>query len=205
METQLKKIKNSAYEIRLLITKGEYIAAEEKAFSLTKDIEMQRDSKEYTPKEYLKLLTFENLFNIGMKEILDKHKDIKFIGEPYDIDKKNEKNGVINFTVKLDVYPEVKVLNKDWEKLTLNAIDGTATEKDIDDAILNLQKNYAEYKGTEELTEKTVSKIGMKFLDKDGYELEKGFVYVGDSEFTAEKKKLLSGKNFCRKEKRRKI
>lgn len=73
----------------------------------------------------------------------------------------------------MDIYPEVKVLNKEWENMTIDIIDGTATEKDVQDAMLNLQKNYAEYKDTEEITTDTVSRISMKFLDAQGEELEK--------------------------------
>ncbi len=198
MEKKLKDLKKSTYEITLDFTADEYKKAEEKAFStLAKDVEVQGFRKGQAPKElvekkinkeYLNLLAFENLFNMGMKEVLDENKDIKFVGEPYAMDKKDGKDGAVSLTFKLDTYPEVKVLNKDWEKLQLDAIDGTATDKDIDDAMLNLQKNYAEYKDTEELTEKTVSRIAMKFLDDKGEELEKGFVYVGEPEFTAEKK-----------------
>lgn len=198
MEKKLKNLKNGSYEISLSFTTDEYKNAEDKAFStLAKDVEIQGFRKGQAPKklvekkintEYLQLLSFENLFNIGMKEVLDENKEIKFVGEPYAMDKKEGKDWVIILTFTLDIYPEVKVLNKEWENMTIDIIDGTATEKDVQDAMLNLQKNYAEYKDTEEITTDTVSRISMKFLDAQGEELEKWFVYVGEPEFTAEKK-----------------
>lgn len=198
MEKKLKDLKNGSYEISLSFTTDEYKNAEDKAFStLAKDVEIQGFRKGQAPKklvekkintEYLQLLSFENLFNIGMKEVLDENKEIKFVGEPYAMDKKEGKDWVIILTFTLDIYPEVKVLNKEWENMTIDIIDGTATEKDVQDAMLNLQKNYAEYKDTEEITTDTVSRISMKFLDAQGEELEKWFVYVWEPEFTAEKK-----------------
>lgn len=197
MEKKLKQVNSSSYGITLTFDKTEYQKAEDKAFSaMAKDIEVQGFRKGQAPKEmveqkinkeYLNLITYENLFNMGMKEILEENKEIKFIGEPYAMDKKEEKDK-ITLTFSLDTYPEVKILNKEWEVMKLDKVEDKATEKDIDEAMVNLQKNYAEYKDTEELTEETVSRIGIKFLDKDGNELEKGFVYVGEPEFKAEKK-----------------
>lgn len=102
MEKKLKDLKNGSYEISLSFTTDEYKNAEDKAFStLAKDVEIQGFRKGQAPKklvekkintEYLQLLSFENLFNIGMKEVLDENKEIKFVGEPYAMDKKEGKD-----------------------------------------------------------------------------------------------------------------
>jgi hypothetical protein len=46
-------------------------------------------------------------------------------------------------------------------------MDTKATDKEIEDSLLQLKKNYADYKDTNKIERDTVSKISLDFLDKD--------------------------------------
>ncbi len=137
--------------------------------------------------EYIAMAITEHLINKGIQEILAENKELKFIGEPYGFDTKEDK-GETTVTFHLDVYPEVEVKGKAWEKVQMNALSVEATEQEVEDSLLNIQKNYADYKDTEVISEKdTISKLGLEFLDKEGQSVEKGTTYLGETEFAEDK------------------
>jgi FKBP-type peptidyl-prolyl cis-trans isomerase (trigger factor) len=76
-------------------------------------------------------------------------------------------------SVKLDIYPEVEVKDDKWKKNKMKKIESKATDAEVDEALLNLKKNYADYQDTDKIEKDTVSKVAIDFLDKDGTELEK--------------------------------
>lgn len=137
--------------------------------------------------EYIAMAITEHLINKGIQELLEENKELKFIGEPYGFDTKEDK-GETTVTFHLDVYPEVEVKGKAWEKVQMNALSVEATEQEVEDSLLNIQKNYADYKDTEVISEKdTISKLGLEFFDKEGKSVEKGTTYLGETEFAEDK------------------
>jgi FKBP-type peptidyl-prolyl cis-trans isomerase (trigger factor) len=49
---------------------------------------------------------------------------------------------------------------KKWESIKMKAIKVEATDKEIEDSLLNIQKNYADYKDTDTISDKnTLSKL----------------------------------------------
>lgn len=137
--------------------------------------------------EYVAMAITEHLINKGIQELLQENKELKFIGEPYGFDTKEDK-GKTTVTFHLDVYPEVTVKGKDWGKVKMNALSVKATEQEVEDSLLNIQKNYADYKDTEVISENnTISKLGLEFFDKEENSLEKGTTYLGETEFTEDK------------------
>lgn len=122
---------------------------------------------------YVQMAITEHLVNKGIQELLGENKDLKFIGEPYAFDTKEDK-GTTTVSFSLDVYPEVEVKGKSWEKVPMNALSVEATEKEVEDSLLNIQKNYADYKDTDTIAVKdTLSKLGLEFFDKEGKSVEK--------------------------------
>lgn len=65
----------------------------------------------------------------------------------------------------------------------MKSVIAKATQEEVDDALLRLKKNYADYVDTDIVTYDSISKLAMKFLDKNGEEVEKGTVYLGQQEF----------------------
>lgn len=136
---------------------------------------------------YIEMAITEHLINNAIQEVLKENKDIKFIWEPYGYETKDNK-GTTTVTFHLDVYPEVKVDGKKWESVKMKNIKVEATEKEIEDSLLNIQKNYADYKDAETISDKnTISKLWLEFLDKDWKTIEKGTTYLGETEFNEDK------------------
>jgi FKBP-type peptidyl-prolyl cis-trans isomerase (trigger factor) len=72
------------------------------------------------------------------------------------LDKDDEKKTI---SVKLDIYPEVEVKDDKWKKNKMKKIESKATDVEVEDALLNLKKNYADYKDTDKIAKDTVSKV----------------------------------------------
>jgi FKBP-type peptidyl-prolyl cis-trans isomerase (trigger factor) len=65
----------------------------------------------------------------------------------------------------------------------MKPVVGEATKEEVEDALMKLKKNYADYIDTDIVTYDSISKLEMHFLDKAGEELEKGTLYLGQQEF----------------------
>ena len=136
---------------------------------------------------YIDMTITEHLINDAIQEILKENKDIKFIGEPHGYETKEDK-WTTNVTFHLDVYPEVKVDGKKWEGIKMKEIKVEATDKEVEDSLLNIQKNYADYKDAETISDKnTISKLGLEFVDKNGKTVDKWTTYLWETEFNEDK------------------
>jgi trigger factor len=136
--------------------------------------------------EYLKMSIIEHIANHGIQAAINEHPDIKFIGEPYDY-AQDEKYGTTTIKLKLDIYPEIEIKKESWKNETITPISVNVEKQELEDALSNLRKNYAEYEDTDTLTLGTVSKIALERLDKDGNSVEKGTTYLGEPEFNEDK------------------
>lgn len=191
MKKNLKKWTECNYIIEVTYTDDEKANARKEMIEyFWKDVKVPWFRAGHAPKwlieeklnpEYIEMWVYEKLINAWLKEILDENKDIKFIWEPYDLDKDDEKKTI---SVKLDVYPEVEKKDDKWKSNKMKKIESKATDEEVEEALINLKKNYADYQDTDKIEKDTVSKIGLDFLDKDGTELEKWTVYLWEPEFT---------------------
>jgi len=66
----------------------------------------------------------------------------------------------------LDVYPQIEVIDDKWKTNKMNKIDTKATDKEVEESLVNLKKNYAEYKDAKKIEKDTVSKVSLDFLNK---------------------------------------
>lgn len=204
MEKKVTKSTQANYEIQFTITPKEFDDAKLiilKEFQ--KDYEAPGFRKGSAPldmvekniqPEYISMGTYEKLINKGLQEILKDQPELKLIGEPYDL--KQEKttdwkegapqggeSGNTTITFKLDIFPEVEVINNDREKQSVTPIDNTATKEEIDGTLLNIQKQYADYQDTDTIQLDTISKITLEYLDKEGKVVHTGHTYIGEQEF----------------------
>lgn len=196
MKKELKKLDNSAYEIKLTTESIDHEKAKNEVLKhFQKDFELPwfrkwfvpiEKVKEHVNPEYLIVWEYESLVNTWLQEILKENQDIKFIWEPYDF-KQDKKDENLEISLKLDIFPEVEILNDKWKDSEISEIQTKVEDKEIDDALLNIKKNYAEYKDAETISEQTTSKISMDYLDKDGQSLDKWALYVWEQEFTEDK------------------
>jgi FKBP-type peptidyl-prolyl cis-trans isomerase (trigger factor) len=95
----------------------------------------------------------------------------------YDLNK-DDKEDETQFTFKLDVYPEVEVKNKKWEKLTMDELENTASAEEITQTMDNLRKQYADYQPAEKVTLDTVFKVSFKHLNEAGEEIDTGSAFL---------------------------
>ena len=192
MEKQVKKWAHANYEIQLTITAKEF---EDAKLIMLK--EFQKDYKaagfrkgsapldmveKNIKPEYIAIGAYEKLINIGLQELLKEQPDIKLIGEPYDL-KQEQKDGNTIMDLKLDIFPEVEVVNSDREKQSCTPIDNTATEEEIEGTLMNIKKQYADYQDSDTIELDTISKIALEYLDKEGKVIHTGHTYVGEQEF----------------------
>lgn len=192
MEKQVKKWAHANYDIQLIITEKEY---EDAKLIMIKEFQKDYEApgfrkwsapldmveKNIKP-EYVSIWAYEKLINKGLQEILKEQPDIKLIGEPYDL-KQEQKDGNTIIDLKLDIFPEVEVINNDREKQACTPIDNIATEEEIDGTLINIKKQYADYQDAETIELDTISKIALEYLDKEGKVVHTGHTYIGEQEF----------------------
>lgn len=191
MQHKLTKWTQSCYDIELIVTPEDQEKAKQKILKeFQKDLELPGFRKGHVPMDkveenvradYLVMGIYENLVNTGLQELIKANPTIRFIGEPYAVDQKKDKDNTV-ITLKLDIFPEVEVVNEDWKKHSLKKIDTAVKQEDIDEAMLRLKKNYADYKDTDTIALDTVAKIALSYLAKDGTEIDKWHTYVGSEE-----------------------
>jgi FKBP-type peptidyl-prolyl cis-trans isomerase (trigger factor) len=100
--------------------------------------------------EYLKMAFMEEAINASIKDVIKHHEDKKFIGQPYDLSDE-KKEDILILTYKLDTYPEVEVKNDSWRNLAVSAVNTSITQEEIDQALTNLIKQYADYSDAESI------------------------------------------------------
>lgn len=192
MEKKLTKWKNSNYEIKLTFDQKEFNKARKKTLTqFGKNLKISGFREGHIPDyiveqniqpEYLNVGLMEELVNSGLQLIVKENPQYKFIGEPYDFNK-DEKDEKYNYTFKLDVYPEVEVKNNKREKETIKELDVSVKKEEIEDAVINLKKNYAEYKDSDKIELDTISKVSLEFLDKNWEIKNKWYIYIWEQEF----------------------
>lgn len=192
MEKKVKKGTHANYEIQLIIEQKEYDDAKQiiiKEFQ--KDYEAPGFRKGTAPldmveknikPEYIDIGAYEKVINIGLQELLKEQPELKLIGEPYDL-KQEKKDDKIVVDLKLDIFPEVEVVNNDREKASITPIENEATQEEIDGTLINIKKQYADYQDVDNIQLDTISKITLDYLDKEGKVLHTGHTYIGEQEF----------------------
>lgn len=208
MDYKLVKWTNSNYELTIIL--DEKMKEEVKLKVLKefqKDISVQWFRKWHAPMDmveaqirpwYVDIAMLEDVVHKGMHKVLDEHKDLQFIGHPYDFnptDLKVAKWDNYEVTFKIDIYPQAEAIDKKWEKATLTKISTDIPKDKKDTVISTILKQYSDYENADTLTENAISKLSLQYLDKDGNELLKKSIFVGDEEFEKEPetKKLFDG------------
>ncbi len=192
MKHTLKKWKASNYEVEIVFTNDDKSSEKQHVLlSFQKDMEKPGYRKWHVPldiveknvdPQYFEMAITEHIINHALQHILAENSDIKFIGEPYGYNQ-NKKDDETIVTIMLDVYPEVEIKKDEWKKESIKPISSKVEEKEIDEALHNLKKQYADYQDTDKIEKDTVSKISLNFVDKKWETLEKWTSYIGEPEF----------------------
>jgi len=206
MQKKIKKLEQSNYEIELITDKQDMDKAQEQVIKhFQKDFEFQWFRKGSVPidivkknikPEYLTIWAYETIINQWVQEIIKETPTLRLIGEPYDLNQK-EAEGKVAITLKLDVFPEAEVINEWRKKEKFSKINSKPTDQEIQNALMSLKRNYADYKDVSIISLDTISKIWIEYLDKDGNQLSHSHTYVWEQEFTEDeffKKEFLNKK-----------
>ncbi len=194
MDYKLTKGQNSNYEVEFVLTPQEYENFKKQAlkhFQKQAKIPgfrpghapLEMVEKQVSP-EYVKVATLEEAINQGFKKVVKENPNIKFIGDIYDLQHKEEKNWNIKISFKIDVYPQVEVLNENWKTYQIEPIQDQPTPEEIEQTINTIRLQNAQYQDWEKVdSQKSVVKLDLDFLDKDNKSLETGKTIIGPEDF----------------------
>lgn len=132
--------------------------------------------KEVNP-TYLEVEILENIVNKSLQQTLDENKEIRWIGQPYNLDKKQEWDKTI-ITYTLDYYPEVIEKNNNYKTIKISKIDDKITSEDIKVAMQNLAREYATYDPSEKSDHDTTDRLLVKYINKDGQNIHSKTIFT---------------------------
>ncbi len=119
---------------------------------------------------YLEMESMNDIVNDSIHQVMDNNKELKFIGQPYDMDRKKEdKTDLLSY--KLDVYPEVEVLNDNWKSVKVDKIDDKIEKEELAEAIEGLKRQYATYVDADVISHHTVDRLKVIYMNNDSEEI----------------------------------
>lgn len=192
MDHKLTKGQNSNYEINLTVSQDEMSSLKDKALkAFQRDLQLPWFRKGFVPlhmveqnvkPEYIKMWIYEEAIHTWLNKIISENSNIRFIWNIYDLNQ-DEKTDKVIFTFKLDIYPEVEVLNKNWETIKIEKVNDNVSDQEITDTLLNIKKQYAEYVDTDKATENTVIKVKYNILEKNWNSLHNGSLFFWEEDY----------------------
>jgi len=193
MEKKVIEGAQSNLEIQVTLSPEEVKKYEEKALKeLWKDIQVPgyrpgkaplEDIKKRINPQYLEGAVYETVVNDVIKELLSENK-YQLIWNIYDfnIDKKEDGSVVVSF--KIDVYPEVKVKNNNYESVEPQLPNFEVTDEELNKAIEGLKAQFAEYVDVDKVDpEKSYVKLDLEYLDENGNKVGDGKVFLAKPDF----------------------
>lgn len=127
---------------------------------------------------YVNMWIYEEVVYNSLNKVLDENKEIKFIWQIYDFNQKTN-DWSFECSFKLDYYPEVVENNKNWTQIKMDDILIEVSEEEINETINNLMRQYAKYEDAEVVTQDTVAKIKIDFVDDKWDILDSSTMFVG--------------------------
>ena len=204
MSYKLHKWKSSNYQIDTKISAKEFETIKQNVLKeAQKDFTFQWFRKGHVPmniveanvnQQFLTVNIYENIVNKTLQKVVDEHKDLQLIGQIYDLNVEKDWNDQ-NFSFKIDVYPEIKAKNKNWEAIKATKEDETINEKELEDIINMERKRFANYEPSEKIDEDSIFRV--EFVYKlDWKQIDRKFrlVYSDDLANDEEIKKFFLGK-----------
>jgi trigger factor len=178
------KHSQSSYQVTVTFDDGDIDGSKEKVLKqYQKDVKLPGFRKGHVPlrlveqqvnDQYMQAAIYEQLLTDQLREMVEKESDVQWIGNPYDIDRKEN-----TITYRLDVYPTVQVLNDDWKTLTLETLSPEVTDEQRDEVVQNFKKQYADRDPVETVSPDTVATVQLDYLDADGEQVHTRRDFVG--------------------------
>jgi len=190
MEIKVIEWINSNIEVKLNIDLENYNKFKQSALKeFSKNIQVSWYRKWYAPADeiekrvnpqYLENAIYENAINNSLKELIWKY---KLIGQIYDLNPwKKDDNLIISF--KVDIYPEVKIKNNNFENIQLELPSKEVTKEEIEKALESLKMQFATYKDIEKVDIKQgIVKLDLEYQDENSQKLAHGKIFLGKEDF----------------------
>lgn len=122
------------------------------------------------------MASLEEIVNGAIQQIMEEHGDKRWIGQIYNLDtskiNNNDTEGVLSFH--LDVFPEVQAKNDAWKKHKVEKYSTEVTQEDIDATVDQLRSSYASFDDVDVVTDTSLMRLKITFLDKEGTDLGHG-------------------------------
>ncbi len=121
---------------------------------------------------YIKMWVLEEVIYFVLQKISDEKKELKLIGSPYDLSVEKfledfDKDWNKKLSFKIDVYPEVKELNKNYEKIKAKDIKIKVTDQEVEEVLNTMMKSYAEYVDADKVSKNSLVRCEIKFKKWD--------------------------------------
>ena len=192
METKIIEWNQSNIEVQVVVSPEEYKKNEEKALKeLSKDVEIPWFRPWHAPldlvkerinSQYLKWAVYEVIINNAINNLLKEWK-YKLIWNIYDL-QTEEKDDWVKLTFKIDVYPEVKVKNNNYEAVEVELPDFQVSEEEVNKAVDNLKAQFADYKDVEKVdVNKSFVKVQLDYLDENWNKVWEAKVFLAKPDF----------------------
>jgi FKBP-type peptidyl-prolyl cis-trans isomerase (trigger factor) len=97
----------------------------------------------------------------------------------YDLNIDDAKENLITLKFMIDVYPDTTQKNDAWMKVKADSLATEVSDAEVAETLLNLQRQYANYKEATHVGPDSVFKVSLRFLDAKGEEVHTGKLYLG--------------------------
>lgn len=145
---------------------------------------------------YLMAGVHEQAIHAGMMQVVKENEQISFIWNVYDLKlggmeensddadnsseekKKKDDSDETTMTFKIDIYPETKITNKNRESATIAKIEAEPTQEEIDDALMRIRRQFADYKPADAVWEGSIFKASFVTVDAADAQIDTGSVFL---------------------------
>ncbi len=189
MNYSLQEGKQSNYQVTITLSPDELLAYKDAALKqFQKDANIEGFRPGHAPlsmveqrvsAEYLKVAMYEEALHTATNMMLNDHKDKRFIWQMYDLHIDDAKTDLITLTFMIDIYPDTTQKNDAWMKIKADNLATEVSDAEVAETLLNLQRQYANYKEATQVGPDSVFKVSLRFLDAKGEEVHTGKLYLG--------------------------
>ena len=208
MEKKVIEGNQSNLEVQVKVDSQEYKQFEEKALKeLWKEISVPGYRPGRAPidlvrqrinPKYLEGATYEIVVSQSIMDLLLQDSRYQLIGSIYDFNFKKTEDWGAEISFKIDVYPEVKVKNNNYESVEPQLPNLEVTDEELQKAVEGLKAQFAEYKDVDKVDpEKSYVKLDLEYLDENGNKVGDAKVFLAKPDFEefGELKEIFAGKD----------
>lgn len=116
------------------------------------------------------MATLEEIINQAVKQTVESHPDVRWMGQVYGLDTNNYKSDTESgtFLFYLDVFPEVTQKDDKWKKHTQKAYSTEVTQEEINATLDQLRSSYAQFDDVDVVEASSLMRLKVTYEDKKG-------------------------------------